>query len=37
MKVVFTDYGLLGRMPDGQWRLFVSEAEYAEAYADENQ
>lgn len=31
-----TKYGYKGRMPFGEWRLFSTEEEYAEAYKEES-
>ena len=31
-----TKYGYKGRMPFGEWRLFSTEQEYAEAYEEES-
>lgn len=31
-----TKYGYRGKMPLGEWRLFATEAEYAEAYYEES-
>ena len=29
-----TNYGWMGRMPNGTWQLFATEAEYLEAFRD---
>ena len=31
-----TKYGYRGKMPGGEWRLFATEEEYAEAYTEES-
>ena len=35
MQGYFTGYGYRGKMHDGKWRTFATEAEYIEAYTDE--
>lgn len=37
MKGYYVDYCYLGLMPNGQWREFVSEEEYFEAYKEEQE
>lgn len=34
MRGYYVSYGYMGRLPGGIWRLFATETEYAEAYAD---
>ena len=34
MQGYWTRYAYRGKMPDGTWREFANESEYAEAYRD---
>lgn len=34
MKGYYERYSYVGLMPDGTWRRFVSDTEYAEAYRE---